>query len=82
MHSAMSSRQADALTPKISTTRMKTGTSTLTDTSSPAIPPIAWATRKQTESAASAELRVACEHSGPAGVRSCPEAHPIDRAAG
>ena len=41
VHALMSSRQAHALTPNISTTRMKTGTNTLTDTSSPAIPPIA-----------------------------------------
>jgi hypothetical protein len=85
MHALMSSRQAHALTPKISTTRMKTGTNTLTDTSSPAIPPIALATRRQTESTASAELRNTCEHSGlsgPAGVRSSPAAHPIDFAAG
>jgi hypothetical protein len=63
MHALMRSRQANALTPKISTTRMKTGNNTLKDTSSPAIPPIAWATRRQTESAASAELRNTCEHS-------------------
>jgi hypothetical protein len=82
MHALMSSRQAHALTPKISTTRMKTGKNTLTDTSSPAIPPIALATRRQTESTASAELRNTYEHSGPAGVRSSPAAHPIDFAAG
>jgi hypothetical protein len=70
MLALMRSRQADALTPKISTTGMKTGTNTLTDISSPAIPPIVRATRRQTESAASAELRTTCEHSwhsGPAG---------------
>ena len=57
MLALMRSLQAGALTPKISTTGMKTGTNTLTDTSSPAIPPIVRATRMQTESAASAELR-------------------------
>ena len=70
MLALMRSRQADSLTPKISTTGMKTGTNTLTDTSSPAIPPIVRATRRQTESAASAELRTTCEHSwhsSPAG---------------
>ena len=45
-------------------------TNTISDTSSPAIPPIVRATRRQTESAASAELRTTCEHSwhsSPAG---------------
>jgi hypothetical protein len=85
MHALMRSRPAHALTPKISTTRMKTGTNTLTDTSRPAIPPIALATRRQTESATGAELRKICElsgHSGRAGVRSSPAAHKINRRLG